>query len=157
MDMLVKLYDLPPLDENFLKTKNIRRAMAYDKSRILQWIQATFSEGWVNETETAFSRQPISCFIASAGGNVTGFACYDVTAKGVFGPMGVLPEIRGGGLGRGLLLAALHDMRSQGYQYAIIGWVGPAEFYTKVVGATLIPGSEPQQGMFRGHLQHDAN
>ena len=29
-----------------------------------------------------------------------------------------------------------------GYGYAIIGGVGPAEFYEKAVGATLIEGSE---------------
>jgi hypothetical protein len=34
-------------------------------------------------------------------------------------------------------------MRWQGYAYAIIGAVGPAEFYTRVVGATLIEDSTP--------------
>ena len=30
-----------------------------------------------------------------------------------------------------------------GYAYGIIGGVGPAEFYAKTVGATLIPDSTP--------------
>jgi hypothetical protein len=33
-------------------------------------------------------------------------------------------------------------MREMGYGYAIIGGVGPAEFYEKVCGATVISGSE---------------
>ena len=155
MDMLVKLYALPPIDENLLKTNNIRRAMAYDKEKIVQWIRATFYDGWANEVQMAFGQHPISCFISSTGGQITGFACYDCTLKGVFGPMGVSPDLQGGGIGRGLLLAALHDMQHQGYGYAVIGWVGPAQFYEKVAGATSIPDSAPQTGMFRGQLQHD--
>ena len=38
----------------------------------------------------------------------------------------------------------------QGYGYAIIGGVGPAEFYAKTVGAIPIEGSEP--GIYRGLL-----
>jgi hypothetical protein len=41
-------------------------------------------------------------------------------------------------------------MKSQGYGYAIIGGVGPAEFYAKTVGAIAIEGSEP--GVYRGLL-----
>jgi hypothetical protein len=33
-------------------------------------------------------------------------------------------------------------MREMGYGYAIIGGVGPAEFYEKAVGAKIIEGSE---------------
>jgi hypothetical protein len=49
------------------------------------------------------------------------------------------------------LLACLYAMREQGYGYAIIGGVGPAEFYTKTVGATLIEDSTP--GVYRGQLE----
>jgi hypothetical protein len=41
-------------------------------------------------------------------------------------------------------------MRQAGYGYAIIGGVGPADFYVKTVGATPIEGSEP--GIYRGLL-----
>ncbi len=33
-------------------------------------------------------------------------------------------------------------MAALGYAYAVIGGVGPAEFYEKVCGAFAIPGSE---------------
>jgi len=42
-----------------------------------------------------------------------------------------------------LLLSCLHAMRDNGYAYAIIAGVGPAEYYSKTVGATLIEGSSP--------------
>jgi hypothetical protein len=54
-------------------------------------------------------------------------------------------------LARALLLAALHAQRSRGYAYAIIGGVGPAAFYAKVVGAIDIPGSTP--GIYGGMLR----
>jgi hypothetical protein len=41
-------------------------------------------------------------------------------------------------------------MRQQGFGYAIIGGVGPAAYYSKVVGAVAIEGSEP--GIYRGLL-----
>jgi hypothetical protein len=42
-------------------------------------------------------------------------------------------------------------MRYEGYGYAIIGAVGPIEFYQKVVGATVIEDSTPSVygGMLR--------
>ena len=39
-------------------------------------------------------------------------------------------------------MAALLDMKLKGYGYAIIGGVGPADFYRRAVGAEIIPGSE---------------
>ena len=41
-------------------------------------------------------------------------------------------------------------MRAEGYGYAIIGGVGPAQFYEKCVGAVLIPDSSP--GIYRDFL-----
>jgi hypothetical protein len=35
------------------------------------------------------------------------------------------------------------DMRGQGYGYAIIGDVGPVDFYVRAVGATPIADSTP--------------
>lgn len=42
-------------------------------------------------------------------------------------------------------------MREQGYAYAIIGGVGPVEFYAKTVGAVVIEGSDP--GIYRGMIR----
>lgn len=154
MDMLVKLYDLPDSGSAFARLREagigVRRALAPEKHKVIAWVGKTFSEGWASEAEVAFSRQPVSCFIAIDGGNVVGFACHDATCRNFFGPTGVEPTARKKGIGAVLLFACLENMRQAGYGYAIIGGVGPAEFYSKIVGAVSIEGSEP--GIYRGLL-----
>jgi predicted N-acetyltransferase YhbS len=155
MDMLVKLYDLPKSCAVFERLGeqgiHIRRALAAEKHKIAAWVRENFTEGWASETEIAFGRQPISCFIAVREGRVVGFACHDATFRNFFGPTGVKLEVRKKGIGSGLLFACLEDMRQQGYGYAIVGGVGPTAFYSKAVGAVLIEGSEP--GVYRGLLR----
>jgi predicted GNAT family acetyltransferase len=102
-----------------------------------------FSPKWVSEAKVAFSRQPVSAFMATREKEILGFACYDTTGKGYFGPTGVAEGERGSGLGKALLYKALEAMREEGYAYAIIGGVGPREFYEKACGAIEIPGSDP--------------
>jgi len=154
MDMLVKLYDLPPGAAGFERLREqgieVRRALAPEKHKVLAWVRDNFSEGWASETEVAFGRQPISCFIAVKERKIVGFACHDATCRNFFGPTGVAPEARKGGVGTGLLFACLEAMREQGFGYAIIGGVGPAAYYAKTAGAVLIEGSEP--GIYRGLL-----
>ncbi len=147
MDMLVRLYDLPDVSEELRALENqgilIRRPGAYERHLVADWVGKHFSAKWVSETKTAFARQPISCFIATKDKRILGFACYDVTACGFFGPTGVAEEARGQGLGRVLLVTALRALHEMGYAYGIIGGVGPAEFYAKTVGAVPIENSSP--------------
>ena len=154
MDMLVKLYDLPSsqiLREQLAKAGiSLRRGLVPEKHKVIAWVRDNFSEGWASEAEVAFARQPVSCFVAVKDGKLAGFACHDVTCRNFFGPTGVLPKSRKGGIGTALLLACLEDMKQQGYGYAIIGGVGPAEYYAKAVGAVAIEGSEV--GIYRGLL-----
>lgn len=146
-DMLVRLWKLPeaaPLcaalaGQGIL----IRRCNPYEKHILTDWVRRCFSPKWVSECEVAMSRQPSSCLIATQHHAIVGFACYDTTARGFIGPMGIAPAMRGRGVGRALLVAALQQMRSLGYAYAIIGGVGPKEFYATCVGATLIEDSSP--------------
>jgi GNAT superfamily N-acetyltransferase len=146
-DMLVKLYELPALEPEIsrLIVDNIviRRARSYEKSLVIAWVRQKFSVEWADECDVAFGLQPISCFIATESGQIIGFACYHCTAKDYFGPTGVDESKRGHGIGRVLLLACLHALLADGYAYAIIGGVGPAEFYSRTVGATIIDGSVP--------------
>ena len=146
-DMLVKLYNLPdalPVFSN-LETQRIklRKPMASEKSLVTGWVREHFGIVWGDEMDVCFSRAPVSAFIAQQDRTLVGFACYDASALGFFGPTGVLESFQGRGIGKALLLACLLDMRSKGYGYAIIGWVGPQEFYEKAVGATAIPDSTP--------------
>ncbi len=156
-DMLVRLYDLPDRPSILEKVKaqgvTIRRAMAYEKHRAVKWVDTRFGTGWASECDVAFSNRPISCLLATEAGRVIGFACHDTASRGFFGPTGVEEAARGHGVGTALLLATLLDMRQAGYAYAIIGRAGPADFYAKTVGASMIPGSE--ESIYRDLLKRE--
>lgn len=146
-DMLVKLYALPALAPAIQQQQDhgilIRRGLVPEKSLVTKWVGEHFGEYWVNETDIAFTQQPVACFLALDENGLIGFGCYNATFKGFFGPTGVSEAGRGKGTGKALLLACLHAMYAEGYMYGIIGGVGPAEFYAKAVGATLIEDSTP--------------
>src|SRR5881394_1112012 len=154
MDLLVKLYELPDSTVVLKKLKktgiDIRRALAPEKGLVVDWVRSTFSKAWASECDVAFTRLPTTCFIAVDAGTLLGFACYDATCKNFFGPTGVDPEFRRGGVGKALLLATLSSMAADGYAYAIIGGVGPIDYYKKTVNALEIPKSTP--GIYRGML-----
>lgn len=150
MDLLVKLYDLPPELPALPLDVTVRRALAPERERVLDWVGAQFGKGWRGEAAAAFAGTPPRILIATLGDEVLGFACYDATAKGLFGPTGVGPEARGLGLGKALLLHTLRAMAADGYAYAVIGGAGPVAFYKQACGAMEIPGSEP--GLYRGML-----
>jgi GNAT superfamily N-acetyltransferase len=153
LDMLVRLYDLPRLDDALASCAaggiTIRRLHSPEKPALLAWVREHFPR-WLAEAEGACCRLPVACFVAVREGTLIGFVCYDATCRNFFGPEGVLESERGHGVGRALLLAALHAQREQGYAYAIVGGVGPADFYAKSAGATPIPGSTP--GIYAGLL-----
>jgi GNAT superfamily N-acetyltransferase len=118
MDMLVKLYDLPGSGEIFAALSKegiaVRRAMAPDRHKVVTFVKKEFSEAWASETEVAFARAPITCFIAARGRDLVGFANHDATCPNFFGPTGVLTSARSKGVGKALLFACLEDMRAQG-------------------------------------------
>lgn len=153
-DMLVHLLDLPEADRYAAacKTQGIRiiRAMAPDQKTITAWVEKHFGSCWASECAVCFTHQPVTCFIAVRDKELLGFACYEATNKAFFGPIGVRENLRGSGIGAGLLLHCLHGLRELGYAYGIIGGVGPIPFYEKTVNAMLIPDSTP--GIYRDLL-----
>lgn len=154
-DMLVRLYDLPEKDIDVPEGVEVRRALSLERHPVRRWVDQTFNTGWASECVISFSRVPIACFIATLDESIIGFCCYDSTSRGVAGPMGVAEAHRGKNVGSVLIRQVLADMRANGYAYAILGWVGPAKFFERVVGATLIEGSEP--GLYRGLLPNTMN
>jgi GNAT superfamily N-acetyltransferase len=147
IDMLVRLYDLPESAELYAKVAGqgitLRRARAFEKHTVAEFARTHFSAKWASEVEVALSRQPVACFIATKDKAILGFACFDTTMRGFFGPTGVVEAARGTGIGKALLFKALEGLRDIGYAYAFIGGVGPREFYEKACGAIEIPGSDP--------------
>jgi predicted N-acetyltransferase YhbS len=145
--MLVNLLRLPPhepaLEELRAVGVVVRRARPWELTQAREFVRGNFSEAWADEISVGLVRQPVTVFVALRGGGLVGFAAYECTRRNFFGPTGVLEQERGCGIGRALLLAALGGLRELGYAYAVIGGVGPAEFYERAVGARLIPDSSP--------------
>ena len=145
-DMLVRLDDLPDASRHIKRASagglGVRRAEPWDRERMRGFTTSCFGDLWAIEADRAFNHSPITAYVAAQEGGIVAFAVYECTRRGFFGPAGVRDDLRGQGLGAALLLRCLESMREMGYAYAVIGGVGPAEFYEKVCGAFVIPGSE---------------
>jgi ribosomal protein S18 acetylase RimI-like enzyme len=156
MDMLVSLYSLTGAPGRLLEVQKqgvtVRRPLAHERSTVIDWVGSVFganAPGWASECAVAFSSVPPNCLIATREGEILGFACFEVTAKGFFGPTGTAPHCRGLGIGGALLVTSLAAMHEAGYAYAVIGGVGDdaRDFYEKVIGAVPIADSTP--GIYR--------
>jgi predicted N-acetyltransferase YhbS len=153
-DLLVNLLKLPdgPIgdslhDDRFL----IRRARTFELTKVRSFIESNFSVAWADEASVGFANKPVTVFIATFERVVVGFAAYECTSKGFFGPTGVAETFQHQGVGKALLLASLQGLRELGYVYGIIGRAGPIEYYQRAVGAIEIPGSDP--GIYRDLLR----
>tara|TARA_R110002124_G_scaffold63350_5_gene172897 strand:- start:17738 stop:18229 length:492 start_codon:yes stop_codon:yes gene_type:complete len=154
MDLLVNLYS-KKLDALASRVANleagIRVALPPEQHIITQWVRTHFSEYWVSEVTAAMAHQPPGCLIAVADGQLVGFACYDATARGFFGPTGVSPDQRGKGIGLALFYHTLVAMKAHGYAYAVVGSAGPIDFYVNAAGAMPIPSE--QEDIYQGLLR----
>ncbi|KOF16832.1 GNAT family acetyltransferase [Ensifer adhaerens] len=153
-DLLVSLYS-PTLANLKRKTDaagiRIRPALPPEMHVVVEWVRQNFSDNWASEVSVAFSRRPIACLIAVEDGKLLGFACYDTTARGFFGPTGVAGESRGRGIGVDLLTASLETMKTLGHAYAFVGDAGPVDFYANTIGAVAIPAAD--KGIYEGMLR----
>jgi GNAT superfamily N-acetyltransferase len=149
-DLLVNLLKLPAL-ESAPQGMLVRRPHPFELTIVRSFVSENFSASWADEISVGFARQPVSVFIATIDRELVGFAGYECTRRGFFGPMGVIASAQDKGVGKALLLAALWALREMGYVYAIIGAAGPVRFYQKTVGAFVIPESEP--GIYTHLLQ----
>lgn len=153
-DLLVNLYS-KRLDQLGERAKNveatIRVALPPEQHIVLDWVRTRFSQYWVSEVTVAMAHQPPGCLIATIDGQLVGFACYDATARGFFGPTGVDESMRGKGIGLALFYHSLVAMKAMGYAYAIVGSAGPIDFYANAVGAIPIPADNEDiyQGLLR--------
>jgi GNAT superfamily N-acetyltransferase len=146
-DLLVNLLKLPAQESLVSNLQKqgivVRRAQAHELTRVREFVEENFSRAWADETSVGFSNKPLTVFIATFAGGIVGFAAYECTRRGFFGPTGVVESAQRRGIGRALLLECLRGLQQLGYVYGIIGGAGPVEFYEKAVGATIIEDSEP--------------
>ena len=154
-DMLIKLYEIED-DWRFLAEQEklgitIRKPIGPEKHIIVGWVSAQFGASWASETEVAISNKPRSCFVAVKQASIIGFACYDATGLGFFGPIGVEKSHRQRGTGKALMTACLLDMKLKGYGCAVVGAVESTRYYQKIVGAWEIPDSST--GIYKTRLK----
>jgi GNAT superfamily N-acetyltransferase len=139
-DLIVALSDLPVIPL-LNKGHELAPAKPWDREVIVEWVREEFGALWAGEVANGLGHHPSRVIIARRGTELLGFACFDVTFPGFFGPTGVTESARGSGLGKALLIDALHRLRGLGHVYAFIGDPGPIEFYQRTVGAIALPGS----------------
>ncbi len=154
-DMLIKLYELKTLgpfeaDQTAFGIE-LRKPIGPEKHAIIAWVLDHFGDGWASEVDVALSNQPRTCYVAVKDTKIIGFACYDATALGFFGPIGVIKPHRHKGIGTALMDACLLDMKNKGYGYAIVGGVEDTDFYKNTVGAIEIPDSAP--GIYKNRIK----
>lgn len=141
-DMLCSLTRLPDIEPVLEKLRaegfTIRRPHAFEQTKLRAFIEKHFSVAWADEASVAFSRVPVSCFVALHEDEFIGFAAYECTRRNIFGPTGVDEAYRGKGAGKALFYASLYGLQDLGYVYAVIGGAGPVKFYEKAVGAFVI-------------------
>ena len=142
-DLLVPLYALPPVQEQ--DSLWVGKPLPHQSPGVLSFVEESFSIGWKAEAAAAFGSVPPTIVVAVdvPSGRLAGFCCWDCTAKGFLGPIGVQREFRGKNVGKAVVLSVLHSMREAGYGYAVIGDAGPVEFFRKICDARVIEGSSP--------------
>lgn len=118
-------------------TTAIRRLVPSEWPAFREWMDQTWENQWGEEVTTTLDRTPVSCFVAVRDGAYIGFSAYDTNRRALFGPMGSSPQAREHGLGSELLRFCLRDYVDQGLTECEIGWAGPVDFYTKVMGAVV--------------------
>lgn len=145
-DMLVPLLTLPESGAYYRRVREsgvvLRRSQTMEMRQVRDMISGEWPF-WADGVMSAFAGSPVRVFVATQDDAVVGFAAYDIDYRGFFGPTGVLPLHEGKGIGAALLLRTLEAMREVGYLYAIIGAVGPADFYSRVCDAVSLPAEWP--------------
>jgi mycothiol synthase len=117
----------------------VRRATSSELGPVVAWLRSGpwGQSAWPDEVALALGSEPARCHLARRDDDYVGFACHGVVRPGRFGPMGTMPAERQHGIGSVLLRRCLADIRSAGGSQAVIGWVGPARFYARTVGARM--------------------
>ena len=109
-------------------------AGANDYDELDQWMTTHWSN-WRPEVLRALEKGNL---VIERGegpdGGVTAFCAFEVNRRGLLGPVAVRPDLMGRGMGKGVLLGALHELRRRGADKVSVVWVGPIVPYAVVGG-----------------------
>jgi predicted N-acetyltransferase YhbS len=101
-------------------------------------VDAFMSDHWSNwrlEVLRALDKGNLIIERAEIGdGGITAFCAFEVNRKGLLGPVAVRPDLMGRGMGKKVLLGALHELRRRGATEVSVVWVGPIGPYAAVGG-----------------------
>ncbi len=111
-----------------------RLATAADRDEIDAWMAMHWSN-WRPEVLRALDKGNLVIAHGEADdGPVTAFCAFEVNRRGGLGPVAVRPDLMGRGMGKGVLLGALHELRRRGADTVSVIWVGPVVPYALVGG-----------------------
>jgi predicted N-acetyltransferase YhbS len=105
-----------------------------DYDEIDQWMSTHWSN-WRPEVLRALGKGNLVIARGEgAEGGVTAFCAFEVNRLGLLGPVAVRPDLMGRGMGKGVLLGGLHELRRRGAETVSVVWVGPIVPYALVGG-----------------------
>jgi GNAT superfamily N-acetyltransferase len=111
-----------------------RLATAADRDEVDVWM-STHWANWRLEVLRALEKGNLVIARGEGGGGpVTAFCAFEVNRRGGLGPVAVRPDLMGRGMGKGVLLGALHELRRRGAESVSVLWVGPVVPYAMVGG-----------------------
>lgn len=90
---------------------------------------------WRLEVLRALDKGNLVIDRAGGDGGITAFCAFEVNRLGLLGPVAVRPDLMGQGMGKAVLLGALHELRRRGANEVSVVWVGPIAPYAAVGGS----------------------
>ncbi|HUY22855.1 MAG TPA: GNAT family N-acetyltransferase [Acidimicrobiales bacterium] len=123
VNMEVDLRSLPPDPGGHVL------AGAGERAEVGAWLEEHWPS-WKAEALRALERSTLVISRDDLG--IAAFCAYDVNRGGLLGPVAVRGDLWGKGVGRPLIVGALHRMRRSGRSRAEVAWVGPLRPYVRV-------------------------
>jgi mycothiol synthase len=104
-------------------------ATARDRDEVARWMDQHWAN-WTPEVLKALDHDAL--LLARDNAGIAGFCAWNVNRAALLGPIASRPNLIGKGVGRPLLLGALHRMVAAGADPIEISWVGPIKPYAAI-------------------------